>query len=75
MSENEKLKLLAGLVLNNWERLDQVIQIVNTIREQQMDAQFETEGNNLIRHAIDQVSACLETSVATREQLKKLFNS
>jgi len=74
MSENEKLKILAGLVLNNWERLDQTIQIVNRIREQQMDAQFETDGNNLIRHAIDQVSACLESSIATRAEMVKLFN-
>jgi hypothetical protein len=75
MNTDEKLKILADLVLNNWERLDAVLKIVSTLMENAMDqgATYNVP-NNKMRSDLEQLQGFLQSSIATRASLEKLFN-
>lgn len=70
----EKLKLLAGIVLYDNERLDHMRKIVNGIVERMADTGHDFNGaNNKLRHDIEQTEAFLLISAEQRKAFAEFF--
>ena len=74
MSNEEKLKLLAGIVLFDNARLDRLTQIVNGLFERLADGGQDFNGrNNLLRSGFEQSEAFFLLSAEKRKEFEKLF--
>ena len=74
MTTDEKLKILAGIVLFDNQRVDRLTQIVNGLFERLADGGQDFNGrNNLLRSGFEQSEAFFLLSAEKRAEFSKLF--